>query len=115
MLSHYPGHGFAFVSTFLAPFSFIFETRLRSDCYRAIATGLDSPVSTGPRFPHCLLSIILPWLGQTSLQGPHTIVCVLEYKIPGVETSEMAANSMKESLPRLADEPHPPKYFPFLK
>lgn len=32
-----------------------------------------------------------------------------------VETSEMAANSVKQSLPSLPDEPHPLNYFPFFK
>ena len=27
----------------------------------------------------------------------------------------MAAKSVKESLPSLSDEPHPPNYFPFIK
>ena len=51
---------------------------------------------------------------------PHEVQTHIVYTLVGempqcVETSEMAANSIKESLPSLPDEPHPLNYFPFFR
>ena len=45
----------------------------------------------------------------------HTVYTFTGEMSPCVEASEMATNSVKESLPSLPDEPHPLNYFPFFK
>ena len=49
----------------------------------------------------------MPWLGECSRELDTHTACVLAGEMPRVETSKMAANSVKESLASLADEPHP--------
>ena len=45
----------------------------------------------------------------------HIVYTLVGEMPPCVEASEMAGNSVKESLPSLPDEPHPLNYFPFFK
>ena len=45
----------------------------------------------------------------------HIVYTLVGEMLPRVEASEMAANSVKESLPSLPDEPHPLNYFLFFK
>ena len=45
----------------------------------------------------------------------HTVYTFAGDMPPRVEASEMAANSVKESLPGLPDEPHPLNYFAFFR
>ena len=45
----------------------------------------------------------------------HIVYTLVGEMLPCVETSEMAANSVKKSLPSLPDEHHPLNYFPFFK
>ena len=65
-----------------------------------------SPVSTDHFLPHS-------WLAPMYMD----IACVLASERPRVETIEMAANSVKESLslPHLPDELHPLNYLNFFK
>ena len=83
----------------------------------AVATG---SVATKLLFPDILACLTLPLPINTIAGGctckapPHT-AHTLEGYMTCVETCDMAANSVKESLPGLPDEPHPPNNFLFFK